>query len=155
MPSVKYRSEHPELGQSILHGFDCSGFVSFVLKTAGLMIPDYIGQDGIRRPIRHANEFWDSYGIAIHDEQKQRADLVFFSRNGVFPTHIGIVRDEETYIHAPGRDGTKVEIKPIDNDLIAVSSTARVIYTRNPIGFKSPSHVIEHPTYRYHQVPIC
>lgn len=125
-----------------------------MLDAAGLSIPDYIGQDGLRRPVRHTNEFWDSYGIAVHEGQQQAADLIFFSRTGLFPTHIGIVWDEKHYIHAPGRDNSKVEVKPVPYEPIAANGLARALYTRNPIGFKSPSQVIERPSYRYHQAPI-
>jgi cell wall-associated NlpC family hydrolase len=147
-------SEHPELGQSPKNGFDCSGFVRFVLNKVGLAIPEYTGQDGVRRPIRHTNEFWDTYGIPVHDECRQRGDLIFFSRRGSFPTHIGIVRDEESYIHSPGTDESKVEVRPISYETIAKRSIERQFYTRNPIGFKSPTVEIEKPTYRYHQRPI-
>lgn len=125
--------------------------MTFVLRAAGLAVPDYIGQDGCRRPVRHANEFWDSYGIAVHEGLQRPGDLVFFSRTGEFPTHIGIVRDEEMYIHAPGRDGTTVEVRALESERIVSTATEGVIYARNPIGFKSPSQAAEQTTYRYHQ----
>lgn len=125
-----------------------------MLTEAGLAVPDYIGQDNVRRPIRHANEFWDNYGIAVHDESKQPGDLIVFSRRGDFPTHIGIVRDEESYIHAPGSEGSRVEARRISYESIAKSSLYRQLYAKNPIGFKSPAKKIELPTYRYHQQPI-
>lgn len=153
-PSVKYTPERPELGQSPDSGFDCSGFVTFVLHEAGLIIPDYLGQDGDRRPVRHANEFWDSYGVAVHDENKQPGDLIFFSRKGTFPTHVGIVRDAETYIHAPGTAESKIETRPISYETIAKRGIERQLYSINPIGFKSPTVKVDQPTYRYHQRPI-
>lgn len=126
-----------------------------MLHEAGLIVPDYIGQDGEQRPTRHANEFWDSYGVAVHPGQQQEADLVFFSKTGVFPTHIGIVVDAERYIHAPGFDDTEVEILPIpDEHIEAIDGTGRVLYTRNPIGFKSPARPAEQPTYRLHQALV-
>jgi cell wall-associated NlpC family hydrolase len=125
-----------------------------VLREAGLVVPEYTGQDNVKRPIRHANEFWDSYGIPLHDECKRPGDLIFFSRRGSFPTHIGIVRDEESYIHAPGTDETKVETRSISYETIARRGLERQFYIRNPIGFKSPTIGIEQPTYRYHQKPI-
>lgn len=125
-----------------------------MLNKAGVAVPDYVGQDGVHRPIRHANEFWDSYGIAVHDEYRQPGDLIFFSRRGSFPTHIGIVRDEESYIHAPGTSESRVEASPISYETIAKSGIKRQLYARNPIGFKSPVVKIEQPTYRYHQKPI-
>jgi cell wall-associated NlpC family hydrolase len=153
-PSRKYVTGHPELGQSPDTGFDCSGMVSFVLREAGLYVPDFIGMDGERRSIRHASEFWDHYGIAVHSDLVSPGDLLFMSRTGQVPTHIGIVRDEETYIHAPGRDETHVEIAPIVSAGIATKGLARKLYSRNPIGFKSPTERRANPTYRYHQQPL-
>lgn len=153
-PSIKYRPGNPELGRMPTDGFDCSGFVGFVLRRAGLVLPRYFGHDGNEREIRHANELWDQYGITVHDESKQPGDLIFFSKNGFVPTHIGIVRDEESYIHAPGTDESRVEIMPISYETIASRGLERQLYTRNPIGFKSPTTTIDYPTHRYHQRPI-
>lgn len=106
------------------------------------------------RPIRHANEYWDKYGIAVHDDLVQPADLIFFSRNGQFPTHIGIVRDEETFIHSPGTDKTSVCIEALELEPIKSKRSEGLIYSRNPIGFKAPVHTVVQPTYRYHQSAI-
>jgi hypothetical protein len=105
--------------------------------------------DNQERPVRHASEFWDHYGVYVHVPEP--GDLLFTSRSGNSPTHIGIVRDEETYIHAPGRDETSVEIAPITFEAIALNGLGRALYVRNPIGFKAPTKALEHPTYRYHQ----
>jgi cell wall-associated NlpC family hydrolase len=118
------------------------------------VIPVYTGLDNVERPIRHANEFWDNYGITVHDECRQPGDLIFFSRRGFFPTHIGIVRDEESYIHAPGVSESRVEVQPISYEEIVKRSLMRQIYVRNPIGYKSPTVETDNPTYRYHQKSI-
>lgn len=89
--------------------------------------------------------------MARHEGLHQSGDLIFFSRNGQFPTHIGIVRDEETYIHAPGSNNTKVEVQSMETELLAVQGLEGMIYSKNPIGFKSPSQPADQPTYRYHQ----
>ncbi len=152
--SVRYVSDKPELGQSPREGFDCSGFVRFVLTRAGLNIPDYIGLDLVRRPIRHANEFWDHYGVAIHNLLHMSGDLIFFSRNGDFPTHVGIVRDQESYIHAVGKNNTKVTVEAITRAIIDTRNAKagdRILYKTNPIGFKSPTISVGESTYRYHQ----
>lgn len=122
-----------------------------MLNHAGLKIPDYIGADGVQRPIRHANEFWDHYGVPVGTEP-EAGDLIFFSRHGFFPTHIGIVRDPETYIHSPGRNDMAVEISPIDTKIIiAKQAIGRMLYRTNPIGYKAPTKTHSSPTYRYHQ----
>jgi cell wall-associated NlpC family hydrolase len=146
-----YAMNHPELGQSPETGFDCSGFVRFVLTQVGLHIPDYIGMDNCQRPIRHTNEFWDHYGVIVGGEP-EGGDLIFFARHGLWPTHIGIVRDGESYIHAPGRDSTKVRVADIRKEIVRVRTEGgRILYPSNPIGYKAPTEAIASPTYRYHQ----
>jgi len=129
--------------------------VRYVLKKAGLKIPNYIGIDDSVRPIRHADEIWDRYGIYIHPDTYQAGDLIVFSYNkGLSPTHIGIVRDEESYIHAPGKEGTQVTIATIAHKAIEQSGILRALYSFNPIGFKSPVIPLKEPTPRYHQMPV-
>lgn len=154
--SMKYTHGRPELGKSTETGFDCSGFVTFVLSEAGVHIPQYIGQDDIRRPIRHANEYWDYYGVAIHEDLRRKGDLIFFSRRGDFPTHIGIVRDEESYIHAPGSDFTRVSVAPIVPEPITFKPRLglRQLYVVNPIGYKAPTVLKPGADYRSHQVVL-
>lgn len=152
--AIKYSFGHPELGQSPQTGFDCSGFCRFVLAESGLVVPDYLDLSNNRRAIRHTNEFWDYYGVAVHPGLHQRGDLVFFSRCGSFPTHMGILLDEETYIHSPGKNNSVVcesaitvePIEPHDNN-------ARQTFSVNPIGYKSPVSPIEH-SYRHVKAPI-
>ncbi len=123
-----------------------------MLTQVGLLIPDYIGQDNIQRPIRHANEFRDKYGVYIHEDLRDKGDLIFFSRNGTFPTHIGITRDPESYIHAPGKNNTKVKVGEIKKESIeATEGKSRPLYVVNPIGFKSPTIATAESDYRYHQ----
>lgn len=121
----------------------------YVLEKAGLHIPTFVGMDNVQRPIRHANEFWDHYGVATHTPQP--GDILFFSQNGHNPTHLGFVRDEETYIHAPGIDKTRVELAKISFSTIAHSDNSQILYTVNPIGFKAPTVACNAPTYRNHQ----
>jgi cell wall-associated NlpC family hydrolase len=148
--SLRYVHDHPEIGQSP-SGFDCSGFVRFVLLESGFHIPDYIGMDDVRRPIRHANEFWDNYGASIQ-ATPEAGDLIFFSRHGLFPTHIGIVKDEESFVHAPGIDNTKVSVSAMEPEaIVPVHGIGRILFTTNPIGFKVPTVPHDDPTYRRHQ----
>ncbi len=119
--------------------FDCSGFVTFLLKK--LCFPNPLN-------LRHCNEYFDLFGIFIYPQYVQEGDLVFFSRRGIIPTHMGIMVSLESYIHAPGKDGTSVMISPIVRELIQPPQTrddleARVggtqKYVLNPIGFKRPA----------------
>lgn len=118
------------------------------------MVPNYIGIDGVERAVRHSNEFWDHYGIAVHPDAYQSGDLILFSKNGQFPTHIGIVRNEESYIHAPGKNHTIVTAASIAQKAIHHTGAIRGPYSVNPIGFKSPVIPIDKPSLRYHQKPI-
>lgn len=107
--------------------------------------------DGVQRPIRHTNEFWDHYGVGLQTEP-EGGDLIFFSRHGLFPTHIGIVRDGDSFIHAPGNDHTKVIVEDIvQKDIPTINNGSRILYRRNPIGYKAPTVPHDSPTYRYHQ----
>ena len=121
-PSVPYTN--PENGQDPENGFDCSGFVTRVLEETGIDLP---------RGIRHSNEYFDKFGILIHAYKP--GDLIFYSYKGTAPNHMGIIYDEDSYIHAPGRINTQVEIKKIKRTPINASGE-EVIYTHNPIGFK-------------------
>jgi len=150
--AVHYTFGRPELGQTPQDGFDCSGFVRFVLLESGISIPSYIDIGGNARPIRHANEFWDHYGVTVHEGLHRRGDLIFFSRNGLFPTHIGIVRDQENYIHSPGRSDTRVAIATIQEEaIVSRSSEFRQTFSKNPIGFKALTLPIAEQNYRYTQ----
>lgn len=121
-PSIKYI--RPDSGKD-LSGFDCSGFIVHVLNATGILLP---------ANIRHCNEFFDSFGVHIHDQCKRPGDLIFFSRNGQRPTHIGVVVDHNHYIHAPGETGSKICIEEFSHATIPPRSEQ--LYTKNPIGFK-------------------
>ena len=122
-PSLHYKG--PLYGQDVA-GFDCSGYLKFLLKR--LSFPD-VGDT------RHANEFFDRFGVLIHAEAVSRGDLIFFSRNGIVPTHIGIMLSEKEYIHAPGINDSCICTCTVCEESIANSRVDK-IYHRNPIGYK-------------------
>lgn len=121
-PSVWYHG--PNIGKDITW-FDCSGFITYILEQHGVA----------KKDIRHTNEYFDDYGIFVHRESIQPGDLIFFSRDGVAPKHIGIVISHDEYIHAPGKADTIVEISKIEDTEIANNLPGK-LYTKNPIGFK-------------------
>lgn len=136
-PSVKYTK--PENGCSI-NGFDCSGFMYHVLEKMDiklLVIP------GTNRKIRHSEEFFDYFGINIHKEAIRTGDLVFFSKNGVRPTHLGLYIEDNKLLHSPGLDNTKINIvnleEFISRQIITPHPNYEQIYFNNPIGYKRPS----------------
>lgn len=124
-PAVKYRG--PEAGRDI-NGFDCSGFVTFLLKLINFPAP---------LP-RHCNEYFDALGIFVHNYQV--GDLVFFSfgNGGVWPSHMGIMLSEKEYIYSHGSDDSFVKIGKLQQKRIVTPEKQEhvQIYMANPIGFK-------------------
>ncbi|EWS77879.1 C40 family peptidase [Xylella taiwanensis] len=83
-------------GGTSLRGFDCSGLVNYVFRTAlGIELPR-VSRDMARH----------SGGELIKDRKEVRTgDLVFFGKAGRI-THVGIVLDNGLFLHAPrtGKD---------------------------------------------------
>ena len=76
-------------GGSSPSGFDCSGFVYYVLKQVGLS------------PYRTPSSQYQQ-GTAVEKANLQPGDIVFFSSNsGQSLTHAGIYAGNGTFIHAP------------------------------------------------------
>jgi cell wall-associated NlpC family hydrolase len=123
-PARNYGGQHAGFDEN---GFDCSGFVNFLLKKA--RYPGYIP--------RHASEFFDSFGILIHEQFRDAGDLVFFSnRGGTYPDHVGILVSQEEYVHSPGRNGKVVCADRFKPEIIKPRRDTKQIYFSNPIGVK-------------------
>jgi cell wall-associated NlpC family hydrolase len=92
----------------------------------------------------------------VHPGLHQPGDLIFSSRTGYFPTHVGIVKDAESYIHSPGRNNTKVTVSKIKTGKIGFKGegSGNQLFLENPIGYKSPTIPISSKNYRYTQKPI-
>ncbi len=103
--------------------FDCSGFVTFILAYFWLSI----------KWIRHTNEYFDNFWIFVQNYIP--GDLIFFSKNWLFPTHMWICIWNNKYIHAPWIDWTNIEIKDIE--YIPIKWIVdKWLYFTNPIWFK-------------------
>lgn len=126
-PASSYRG--PDVGQTPDNGFDCSGFVLFVLRQSGIPIPD---------GVRHANELFDKFGVLVQEGLQKEGDLVFFSKKGLAPKHVGIMITQFHYVHSPGKDGRYVMVSTLNPGPIKVAGE-EALYNRNPIGFKRPS----------------
>lgn len=130
--SVKYRS--PDTGNTP-EGFDCSGLVQRVLLDLELLTKD-------GKCLRHSEEFFCHLGIFVHEDAIRPGDIVFFSRNGYRPDHLGFYTGDGKMIHSPGKEGRKVEIVPIKEFVSKrpleydPKSGYSQIYFRNPIGYK-------------------
>lgn len=73
-------------------GFDCSGFVQYVLA-----------QHRIAAPRTSAGQFLIGTGIGIR--QVRAGDLVFFSTVAPGPSHVGLAISNEEFVHAPASSG--------------------------------------------------
>ncbi|KKU55297.1 MAG: hypothetical protein UX75_C0008G0015 [Candidatus Moranbacteria bacterium GW2011_GWE2_47_10] len=123
-PAIKYRGRGTGSDPS---GFDCSGFIGFLLKAAAYSqnIP------------RHVNELFDSFGFLIHEQFVSPGDLVFFSyKGGVYPDHMGMMVSKDEYIHSPGKDGSRICTRKMERTAIEPRTIRDQIYFSNPIGFK-------------------
>lgn len=83
-------------GGTSTDGFDCSGLVGYVFRTAlGIELPR------VSRQMAHSGE-------KIERDALSAGDLVFFSRRGRRVDHVGIYLGNGRFVHAPrtGRDVT-------------------------------------------------
>ncbi len=83
-------------------GFDCSGFVEYVMGLHAVSLPRLV-----------AEQF--TAGEPVARNRLQPGDLVFFSTTGRGPTHVGIVTDvaQAEFVHAPA-DGSRVRVDRFD-----------------------------------------
>lgn len=89
-------------GGTSTEGFDCSGLVGYVFKTAlGIELP------------RISREMASS-GERIERTALSAGDLVFFSRRGSRIDHVGIYVGNGQFIHAP-RTGKDVTVSSLDS----------------------------------------
>jgi len=83
-------------------GFDCSGMVGYVFRSAlGIELPR------VARAMAKDGEKVERGSLAV-------GDLVFFSRRGKRVDHVGIYVGEGRFVHAP-RTGKDVEVSSLDN----------------------------------------
>lgn len=123
-PAIKHGGKEAGYDEK---GFDCSGFVNFLLKKANY--PGHIP--------RHTNDFFDSFGILVHEQFRGAGDLIFFShKGGYYPDHIGVMISREKYIHSPGKNGKVICSGVFEKKIIEPRCDIQQIYFSNPIGIK-------------------
>ncbi|RMH92937.1 NlpC/P60 family protein [Lysobacter pythonis] len=82
-------------------GFDCSGLVGYVFRTAlGVELPRVSREMATR-------------GERVNRDQMNEGDLVFFSRSGRRIDHVGIYLGNGQFVHAP-RTGKDVMVSRMD-----------------------------------------
>jgi cell wall-associated NlpC family hydrolase len=86
------------LGGSDLTGFDCSGFVQYVLARHAVAMPRTVAQQFI---------------VGERTREVEAGDLVFFQTVGRKASHVGIALDRETFVHAPNSRGV-VRVERLD-----------------------------------------
>ncbi len=125
----------PERGINPGEGFDCSGFVSYVLDRIG--ISRIILEKGEEALARHCYQYFDFFGVHIEPEERQRGDFVFFSWHGNLPQHMGILVSERAYIHALLKT-EEVSISALKFGEIIPGQKTQLPqkYLISPIGFK-------------------
>jgi cell wall-associated NlpC family hydrolase len=84
-------------GGSDVSGFDCSGLVQYVFGRHGVALP------------RSVREQFQA-GLAVPRASLVPGDLVFFATTSTTASHVGIVVDDDTFVHAPrGRGTVRIE----------------------------------------------
>lgn len=88
-------------GGTTTDGFDCSGLVGYVFRSAlGIQLPR-VSRDMARQ------------GESVDRDQLTEGDLVFFSRSGRRVDHVGIYLGNGQFVHAP-RTGKDVMVSRMD-----------------------------------------
>jgi cell wall-associated NlpC family hydrolase len=91
----RYKGVPYRFGGATPQGFDCSGYVMFVYKQNGILLPRSVG-----------GQF--NAGKRIGFRQAEPGDLVFFKTSRKHRlSHVGIYMGDRQFIHAP-RTGKKV-----------------------------------------------
>lgn len=88
LEGTPYRS-----GGSSPSGFDCSGYVSYVMAMHGMVLPR--STDAMFRAVDK-----------IESHEMTPGDLVFFTTYKAGPSHVGIYVGDNTFIHAPSTGRT-------------------------------------------------
>jgi uncharacterized protein YgiM (DUF1202 family) len=83
-------------------GFDCSGFVYYLLHD----------QFGMRNLPRRASEQYYQMGSQVDKEDLAPGDLVFFTTYKVGPSHVGVYIGDGNFVHASSAGG-KVQINSL------------------------------------------
>lgn len=81
-------------------GFDCSGFMQYVFKNAGISLP-------------RSSRDMALVGSHVSREALQVGDMVFFAHSGKNISHVGMYVGDNKFIHSPSA-GKTVEITSLD-----------------------------------------
>ena len=90
--ALEYRGVPYRNGGATPAGFDCSGFVRYVLARYGREMP------------RQTREQFTA-GVRVSRDKLRAGDLVFFSTVAPGASHVGIALDDDEFVHAPNSRG--------------------------------------------------
>lgn len=82
-------------GGATPQGFDCSGLVYYSFQRSGINVP-------------RSTEHQRKHSRAVKSTPA-RGDLVFFNQEGRYSSHVGIVLDDNRFVHAPS-SGKRVRV---------------------------------------------
>ncbi len=91
-------------GGSSPSGFDCSGFVYFLLRE----------QLGLMNLPRRASEQYYQMGTPVDKEDLSVGDLVFFTTYKAGPSHVGVYIGDGSFVHASSAGG-KVRVNSLSD----------------------------------------
>lgn len=89
-------------GDSPAEGFDCSGLVYYVYKKQGMNLPRDSWNQAHQLP-------------AVHPDQRQPGDLVFFTMNTKPYSHVGIYIGDDKFVHAPSTHSRRVMVSDLQH----------------------------------------
>ncbi len=87
-------------------GFDCSGFIYYVMQKNGITVP------------RTSSQQYYNAGTWVSKSNLKRGDLVFFTTYKAGPSHVGIYIGNNQFIHASSGSG-KIIISSMSNPYFA------------------------------------
>lgn len=90
--ALGYRGVPYRFGGSDPAGFDCSGFIQYVFKQIGSILPREV-KDQVR------------IGREIDLEDVKAGDLVFFNTEQHGASHVGLAIGDGQFVHAPSTNG--------------------------------------------------
>ncbi|HEY6361725.1 MAG TPA: C40 family peptidase [Vicinamibacterales bacterium] len=90
--ALGYRGVPYRNGGSDPSGFDCSGFIQYVFKQVGTVLPREVRDQFVQ-------------GETIDRDEVQAGDLVFFETVSRGASHVGLAIGGDEFVHAPSSRG--------------------------------------------------